>query len=40
MKNYDVIGIGGPTHFHRASNAMKSFLNIIKHLNMENIKGF
>ncbi len=40
LKNYDVIGIGGPTHFHGASKAMKSFLSKIKHLKMENKQGF
>lgn len=38
--NYDVIGIGGPTHFHGASESMKSFLSKIKHLKMENKQGF
>jgi len=40
LKNYDVIGIGGPTHFHGASKEMKSFLSKIKHLKMENKQGF
>jgi len=40
LKNYDVIGIGGPTHFHGASKPMKSFLNKIKGLNIENKQGF
>ena len=40
LNNYDVIGIGGPTHFHGASKAMKSFLSKIKHLKMENKQGF
>ena len=40
LKNYDVIGIGGPTHFHGASKPIKSFLNKIKDLNMENKQGF
>ena len=35
FKNYDIIGIGGPTHFHGASKALKSFLTKIKHLKME-----
>ncbi|MFX0019613.1 MAG: flavodoxin domain-containing protein [Promethearchaeota archaeon] len=40
LKNYDVIGIGGPTHFHGASKEMKAFLSKIKHLKMENKEGF
>ncbi|MFX1308813.1 MAG: flavodoxin domain-containing protein [Promethearchaeota archaeon] len=40
LKNYDVIGIGGPTHFHGASKKMKSFLNKIKNLKMEDKYGF
>lgn len=40
LKNYDVVGIGGPTHFHGVSRPMKSFLNKIKDLNMENKQGF
>ncbi|MHA2429939.1 MAG: flavodoxin family protein [Promethearchaeota archaeon] len=40
LKNYDVIGIGSPTHFYGVSKAMKSFLSKIKHLQMENKQGF
>jgi len=40
LKNYDVIGIGGPTHFHGASKRMKSFLTKIKHFKMEKKQGF
>jgi len=40
LKNYDVIGIGGITHFHGTSKIMKSFLNKIKHFKMENKLGF
>ncbi|MFX0039614.1 MAG: flavodoxin domain-containing protein [Promethearchaeota archaeon] len=40
LKNYDLIGIGGPTHFHGASKNMKSFLNKLQHLKMENKQGF
>jgi flavodoxin len=40
LKNYDIIGIGGPTHFHGASKQMKLFLNRIKHLKMEDKYGF
>lgn len=40
LKNYDIIGVGGPTHFHGASKKMKSFLNKIKHLKMEGKYGF
>ncbi len=40
LKNYEVIGIGGPTHFHGASKYMKSFLKRIKYLKMEDKYGF
>ncbi|MFX0001494.1 MAG: flavodoxin domain-containing protein [Candidatus Hermodarchaeota archaeon] len=40
LKNYDIIGIGGPTHYRGASKKMKSFLNKIKHLKMEGKYGF
>ncbi|MFX1495128.1 MAG: flavodoxin domain-containing protein [Promethearchaeota archaeon] len=40
LKNYNLIGIGGPTHFHGASKAMKSFLSKVKHLKLENKQGF
>ncbi|NHJ22859.1 MAG: FprA family A-type flavoprotein [Candidatus Lokiarchaeota archaeon] len=38
--DYDVIGIGGPTHFHGSSKEMKSFLGRLKDLKMENKRGF
>ncbi len=37
---YDIIGIGGPTHFHGASKKMKLFLKKIKHFKMEGKYGF
>jgi flavodoxin len=40
LKNYDIIGVGGPTHFHGASKQMKLFLKRIRHLKMENKYGF
>jgi flavodoxin len=40
LTNYDIIGIGSPTHYHGASKKMKSFLNRIKHLKMEAKYGF
>ncbi|MFX1500581.1 MAG: flavodoxin domain-containing protein [Promethearchaeota archaeon] len=40
LKNYDIIGIGGPTHFHGASKKMKLFLNRIKDIKMEDKYGF
>ena len=40
LKNYDLVGIGGPTHFHGASKKIKSFLKKIKHIKMENKQGF
>ena len=29
LNNYDIIGIGGPTHFHGASKKMKLFLLLL-----------
>jgi len=40
MMNYDVIGIGSPTHFHGASKVMKLFLRRIEDLKLENKYGF
>ncbi len=40
LNNYDIIGIGGPTHYHGASKNMKSFLKKIKNLRMEGKYGF
>ncbi|MFX1570230.1 MAG: flavodoxin domain-containing protein [Promethearchaeota archaeon] len=40
LNNYDIIAIGGPTHYHGASKKMKSFLSKIKHLKMDNKFGF
>ena len=40
LYNYDIIGIGGPTHYHGASKKMKSFLSKIKHLRLEGKYGF
>jgi flavorubredoxin len=40
IENYQVIGIGGRTHFQGASKLMKSFLKKIIHLEMENRQGF
>jgi flavodoxin len=40
LSNYDIIGIGGPTHYHGASKKMKSFLNKFKHFKMEGKYGF
>jgi len=40
LENYDIIGVGGPTHFHGASKQMKLFLKRIKHFKMENKYGF
>ncbi|MFX0180547.1 MAG: flavodoxin family protein [Candidatus Hodarchaeota archaeon] len=40
FENYDIIGIGGPTHFRGASKAMRSFLSKIKNFKMENKQGF
>ncbi|MFX0020801.1 MAG: flavodoxin family protein [Candidatus Hermodarchaeota archaeon] len=40
LNNYDIIGIGGPTHYHGASKKMKSFLKKIRNLKMEGKYGF
>ena len=40
LEKYDVIGIGGPTHFHGASKSMKSFLSQIKRQKQLDKKGF
>ncbi|MFX1451968.1 MAG: flavodoxin domain-containing protein [Promethearchaeota archaeon] len=40
ISNYDVIGIGGPTHFHGISKGIKSFLKKIIHNNLEKMLGF
>jgi len=40
IKNYEIIGIGGPTHFHGASKQMKLFLKRIKHLKIGDKYGF
>lgn len=40
LKSYEVIGIGGPTHYHGVSDQMKRFLINIRHLKIQNKKGF
>ena len=40
LNNYNIIGIGGPTHFHGTSKYMKSFLDKIKRVKMEDKYGF
>ena len=40
LKNYDIIGIGGPTHYHGALKKMKLFLTKIRHFKMEDKYGF
>ncbi|MFX1469979.1 MAG: flavodoxin domain-containing protein [Promethearchaeota archaeon] len=40
ITNYDVIGIGGPTHFHGASKPIKSFLKKIYHIKIEKKYAF
>ena len=40
LEKYNVIGIGGPTHVHGASKAMKSFLSQIKDRKLHDKKGF
>ncbi len=39
LNNYDIIGIGGPTHYHGASKKMKSFLKKIKNVKLEGKYG-
>jgi flavodoxin len=40
LNYYNIIGIGGPTHYHGASKNMKLFLNKIKHLKLQGKCGF
>lgn len=40
LKNYDVLGIGGPTHNRGLSTPMKLFLSKIKHKKLTEKKGF
>jgi len=40
FKNYDAIGIGGPTHIRGASKPMKSFLSKIRLLKLKNKQAF
>jgi menaquinone-dependent protoporphyrinogen IX oxidase len=40
IRDYDIIGIGGPTHFHGLSKNMKSFLLKIKNFRLEDKLGF
>ncbi|MFX1325744.1 MAG: flavodoxin family protein [Promethearchaeota archaeon] len=40
IQNFEVVGIGGPTHFHGTSKSMKSFLKEMGSLNIENKQGF
>ena len=40
LNHYDLIGIGAPTHYRRASKPVKSFLSKIKHLKLEKKQFF
>ncbi|MFW9941423.1 MAG: flavodoxin domain-containing protein [Candidatus Thorarchaeota archaeon] len=40
LRNYDVVGIGSPTHNRGLSKPMKLFLSKIKHENLKDKKGF
>jgi flavodoxin len=40
INNYDVIGIGSPTHFQGVPKSMKLYLKKIKSLNMKKKQGF
>jgi len=40
LKNYDIVGIGSPTHNRGLSKPMKVFLSKIKHINLKDKKGF
>lgn len=35
LYKYDIIGIGGPTHYHGITITMKSFLSKLKNMNLE-----
>jgi len=40
LKNYNLIGIGGPTHFYGGSKSMKRFLSKLRHCRLENKRAF
>lgn len=40
LTNYDIIGIGGPTHMRGLSKPMKSFFSQVKRFNLKDRKGF
>ncbi|MFX1470386.1 MAG: flavodoxin domain-containing protein [Promethearchaeota archaeon] len=40
IKNYNIIGIGGPTHMRGLSKSMKLFLSKMKHIKLKDKKGF
>jgi flavodoxin len=40
LNAYDIIGIGGPTHFHGVSKKMRSFLSKLEKTRLENKAGF
>ncbi|MFX0058354.1 MAG: flavodoxin domain-containing protein [Candidatus Hodarchaeota archaeon] len=40
LENYDIIGIGSPTHMRGISKPMKLFLSRIKHSKLSDKKGF
>ena len=40
LSDYDIIGIGSPTHFHGASKNIKSFLSNLKDARFNNKIGF
>lgn len=40
MSNYDFLAIGSPTHMIRPSNEMKEFLQKLRNLKLQGMKGF
>jgi flavodoxin len=40
LEDYDIIGIGGPTHFHGISKSIKLFLSKLEKIELKNKTGF
>ena len=40
LEDYDIIGIGGPTHFHGVSKSIKLFLSKLEKIKLKDKTGF
>jgi flavodoxin I len=40
LSDFDLIAVGGPTEFHRASPPMREFLSKLKHVDLKGKYGF